>query len=62
MMSSHMALPREGCLIHLLNFFSYIIKHHNSELVIDPSDPGVDKSLFERNDWASSEFGHINGK
>ena len=46
MMSSHIALPREGHLIHLLQIFSYLCKYHNSELVLDPSDPVIDTSLF----------------
>ena len=57
MMSSHLALPRVGHLNQLLHMFAYLKKNHNSELVFDPSDPDIDKSLFERKDWTSSEFG-----
>ena len=32
-----------------------------TELVYDPSDPVVDENDFERRDWASSEFGHVEG-
>ena len=28
----------------------------------DPSDPGVDGTDFESRDWASLEFGHVEGK
>ena len=50
MMSSHLALPREGHLSQLLQVFSYLRKYHNTELVFDPSDPVIDPSVFERKD------------
>ena len=62
MMSSHLALPREGHLNQVFRIFAYLKNHHNTELVFDPSDPVVDESLFERRDWTSSEFGHIQGE
>jgi hypothetical protein len=61
MLSSHLALPREGYLQQVLHIFAYLKKYHNTELVYDPSDPCVDESDFERQDWASSEFGHLEG-
>ena len=60
MMSSHLALPREGHLEQ--HIFAYLKKYHNTELVYDPSDPVVDENDFKRRDWASSEFGHVEGK
>ena len=62
MMSSHMAMPREGHLEQLFHIFSYLKKLHNTELVFDPSDPVIDESQYERKDWTSSKFGHIQGK
>ena len=56
MLSSHLALPREG---HL---YQYLKKYHNTEMVYDPSDPVIDESEFEFKDWTSSEFGHLQGK
>ena len=61
MMSSHLAMPREGHLVALFNIFAYLKKYHNAELVFDPSDPVVDESEFIRRDWTSSEFGHVDG-
>ena len=58
-MSSHMAIAREGHLEQLFYVFVYLKKYHNTELVFDHSDPIIDVS---RQDWISSEFGHINGK
>ena len=58
MLLSHLALPREGHLEQVLHVFAYLDKYHNSEMVFDPSDPVIDKSLFEQMDWSSSEFGN----
>ena len=44
MMSSHMALPREGHLEQLFHIFLYLSKYHNTEMVLDPSDPVIDES------------------
>ena len=62
MMSSHLALPREGHLEQVLHIFAYLKKYHNTELAYDPSDHVVDENDFERRDWASSEFGHVEWK
>ena len=61
-MSSHLALPREGHFEQVLQVFSYLKKFHNTELIYDPSDPVVDEGQFQRRDWASSEFGHVDGQ
>ena len=47
MMSSHLALPREGHLEQLFHMFGYLKAHHNAEMVFDPSDPKLDESHFE---------------
>ena len=47
MMSSHMALPREGHLYELFQIFGYLKKYHNTEMVFDPRDPVVDQLSFE---------------
>ena len=62
MMSSHLTLPRAGHLQHLLQMFAYLKKYHNTEMVFDLSDPVVNESDFERKDWTSSKFGHLEGK
>ena len=61
-MSSHLAPPHAGHLQQVLQIFSYLSLFHNTELVYDLSDPVMDLPQFERRDWASSEFGHIEGK
>ena len=57
MMSSHLALPRQGHLQQVLHIFSYLKKHHSSSLVFDPTIPDIDETKFRRMDWSSSEFG-----
>lgn len=59
MMSSHLALPREGHFAQLLHIFAYLKKNHNSEIVFDPSEPDLDMSKFERKDWEATEFGEV---
>ena len=57
MLSSHLALPRQGHLEQVFHIFSYLSKYHNTEMVFDPSEPDIDMSIFEKKDWSSSEFG-----
>ena len=61
-MSSHIALPRIGHMEALFQIFAYLKKFHNTELVYDPSDPGINELDFERRDLTTTEFGHIDGK
>ena len=62
MMSSHLALPRKGHMEQVMQIFGYLRKYHNAELVFDPSDALIDEQDFDKKDWASSEFGHVEGK
>ena len=57
MLSSHLALPREGHLQKLFHMFVYLKRNHNSEMIFDPSDSVIDESLFDREYWTASEFG-----
>jgi len=56
MMSSHLAMPREGHLEQVYHIFAYLHSHHNAELVFDPTYPSVDKTKFERQDWSSAPY------
>jgi hypothetical protein len=58
MMSSHMALPREGHLKELFHIFAYLNAHANAKMVFDPTPILPDKSLFEREDWSYSAYGY----
>lgn len=57
MLSSHLALPRQGHLEQVFHIFSYLSKYHNTEMVFDPSKPNIDKPIFGRKNWSSSKFG-----
>jgi hypothetical protein len=46
----------------VLHIFAYLEKHHNAELVYDPTPPEIDEASFEQKDWTTSEFGHIQGQ
>jgi hypothetical protein len=62
MMSSHLVLPRVGHLEQVFHIFAHLKKYHNTEIVYDPSDPVIDEAQFDAKDWASSEFGHLDGE
>ena len=42
MMMSHFAIFRQGHLAVLFHMVSYLKKHHNDEMVFDPTEPDVD--------------------
>lgn len=54
MMSSHLALPREGHLECLYHMFAYLKKYHNAEMVFDPTEPVIAKDAFKQQDWTYS--------
>ena len=56
MLSSCLALPREGHLQQLLHMFSYLEKKHNMEMVFDPSVPHIDQSMFPWQDWSNTVY------
>ena len=56
MLSSQMALPREGHLNQALHTFAYLKKYHNAEMTFDSSVSQVDASKFQSEDWFSTEF------
>ena len=51
MMSSHLALPREGHLAQVFHIRAYLKKHHNPALVFDPSYPDVNIYTLPKHDW-----------
>ena len=56
MMSSCIALSREGYLEMFYSIFAHLEKHHNTEMTFDPSKPIINKNDFERKAWSCSEF------
>ena len=57
MMSSHLALPREGHLLQVLHIFAYLKNHPNSAMVFDPTEWDVPAGKFKKEDWRYSIYG-----
>ena len=57
MLSSCLALPRLGHMDQVFHIFAYLKKHHNTEMIFDPSYPEIDHSKFERQDWSHTVYG-----
>jgi hypothetical protein len=53
-LSQYLASPRVGHLEAVYHVFAYLHKHDKSSIVIDPSEPEFDPTLFIDQDW--SEF------
>ena len=54
LLSSHVALPREGHLEAAVHIMAHVGQKYNSRLVFNPSYPEIDHSVFKECDW--SEF------
>ena len=59
MMYSHVALTRQGHLGQVLHIFGYPKKHHNAEMVLDPTEPDIDMSQFEKKYWYQKIYGEL---
>lgn len=58
-LSSHLALPREGHLEAIFGIFGYIAKHLDSTLVFDDFVPQLHMPSFPNTDWSTSVYGDI---
>ena len=61
MMSLHLELPQKGRLEAIFHMFVYLKKHHNSEMVFDPSEPEIDMADLPHEDWNLSIYGDVGG-
>ena len=59
MLSSHLAMPREVHMQELLQVFTYLKKHMNTEMVFDPSKTEIDMNSFQRQDWLTWIIHHL---
>ena len=59
MTSSHVDLPRQGHFEQVLHIFGYLKKHHNAEMMFDPTKPDIDMSQFEKQDWSKTIYGEF---
>jgi hypothetical protein len=53
MLSTHLCLPRVGHLEDVFHVFAYLVLHHNTRVVFDPTYPSVDMGTFIKTDWKS---------
>jgi len=51
LLSSQMAMPREGHLEAIFHLFAYLKRKHNSRMAFDPTYPVIDMSGFKECDW-----------
>ena len=51
MLSSHLALPREGHLQQVYHMFGYLKAKPKKTLAFDPTHPDIDEARFEHHDW-----------
>ena len=58
-LSSFLVIPRQGHLINALHILSYLKIKHNSRLVLDPSNPGIDMSEFKSNENYAPFYGDV---
>jgi len=56
MLASHLALPRRGHLEACFHMFatSYLKSNHNATVVMDPTFPEIDHSVFKTCNWADA--------
>ena len=62
MLSSCLALPREGNLKQLFCMFAYLEKKHNSKLVFNHTVPTIDYSEFPKQDWENTMYASERGE
>ena len=55
-MTSMMALPRIGHLTTVLQMFAFLKHKHNGVMVFDPSEPDLDLSKFQVEDWSATPY------
>jgi hypothetical protein len=51
MLSSHVAMPREGHMEALFHMYAYLKIKHNSRMAFDPTYPDIDLDNFPDHDW-----------
>ena len=57
MLSSCLAMPREGHLQQLFHIFAYLKKHHNTEMVFDTSVTNFYADKFQHQYWSQNVYG-----
>ena len=56
-MASMMSLPHKGHLKFLFQMFAFLKNKHNADMVFDPTEPDIDESQFNNEDWSVTDYG-----
>ena len=56
MISSCLALPREGHLQLLFCMVSHLEKHHNTKMVFSPTTLYINPNMFRKEDWPNTVY------
>ena len=59
LLSSHLALPREGHLEAVFHIYAYLAKKHNARMAFDPSYPKIDLSQFKTDENWKAIYGDV---
>jgi Reverse transcriptase (RNA-dependent DNA polymerase) len=51
LMSTHMAMPREGHLQQLYRMFAYLKANSQRKIAFDPQHPAISEKMFKKHDW-----------
>ena len=51
LLSTHLALPREGHLQQVCHIFGYLKKYPRQRIFMDLDDPNIDESIYKRFYW-----------
>ena len=62
MMASFMVAPRQGHLNQLYHIFAYLKNKHNCEMVFNPTEPDINTSDFQLEDWSCSVYNGVQEK
>ena len=56
LLSSHLALPREGHLEAVYQVFAYLKRHQKAPIWMDDKVPTIDERQFKASDWSTSIY------
>jgi hypothetical protein len=59
LLSSHLALPREGHLMEVWHIYSFLKTRHNGCLIFDPTYPKIDKNEFNYGEEWKDYYGDV---
>ena len=52
-----MALPQQGHICAVYQMFAFLKTHHNGVMVFDSTEPNIDETKFNKEDWSATPYG-----